>query len=318
MSETGSGEPPSLTPEVAAKVHEALEVWEAWQQREFSAATIAADPWTAVYLPLPENADASLLAAAQVAAVTCVGMIELGEQWHGPRVPQVGGPAEYQAKALLRLDELEARRAGLPANKNSPERIALASSTETVQASEQRAPLTAAAIAEDPVNAVHLEIPEGADCELLTLIATTAGAVAFTVREAHRAAVNGEAVNLDNVPEHLRRYAEELAEFLTGNEMWALGHKAAARQQEAGERAIELEEGGTKPAELGSPEPDAAVLAALDAVFAFDAKTQEVDAAPASVDQNVRENNPGYSRWTGEPLGETTSVTQSAGKGQLQ
>jgi hypothetical protein len=104
-------------------VRDALEIWEAWQQREFSAATIRADPWTAVYRPIPENADAALLAAAQVGAVTCVGMIELGE--HGPRVVQGDGPAEQQVKAESRLAELDARLAVLTANENSRERIAV-------------------------------------------------------------------------------------------------------------------------------------------------------------------------------------------------
>src|SRR5207245_2199530 len=36
-----------------------------WEAPAFSRETIAADPWTAVYLPIPERADAGLLAAAR-------------------------------------------------------------------------------------------------------------------------------------------------------------------------------------------------------------------------------------------------------------
>jgi hypothetical protein len=143
------------TPEVAAKVRDRLEVWEAWQQREFSTATIAADPWTAVYLQIPENADARLLAAAQVAAVA-LGMIEL--DGHGPRVPQGDGPAENQAKAMRRLDELDGRLAALIANENSPERIAGEKTPE---------PMTMEAIRADNWAAVDLPIPDNADPILL-------------------------------------------------------------------------------------------------------------------------------------------------------
>jgi hypothetical protein len=46
---------------------------------------------------------------------------------------------------------------------------------------------------------------------------------------------------------------------------------------------------------------------------------EENDPYPAgtlTADETGVKNNPGYSRWTGEPLGEAAGVTQSAGKGQ--
>ena len=58
----------------------------AWQAPAFSKETIDADPWTAVYLPIPENANRLLLISAYSAASVCIDMIESGA--HGPRVPQ--------------------------------------------------------------------------------------------------------------------------------------------------------------------------------------------------------------------------------------
>jgi hypothetical protein len=103
-----------------------------------------------------------LLATAQVAGVTCVGMIELGE--HGPRVPQGDGPAANQAKAEARLDELDTRLAVLTANENSPEHIALVSVQEATPTPE---PMTIEAIERDPWNAIKLDIPQDASLQLL-------------------------------------------------------------------------------------------------------------------------------------------------------
>jgi hypothetical protein len=254
MSETRNAEPPSLTPEVAGKVRDTLEVWEAWQQREFSAATIAADPWTAVYLPIPQNADASLLAAAQVAAVTCVGMVELGEQWYRPRVPQGDGPAENQAKAESRLDELDARLAVLTANENSPERIALVA----VQGAAPT-PETARAETRDEIEPGYQGRPDP-----------------YSDQAAGRAYDQ----HVAQAWEHPT--AEGRDAFIQD---W--GQAREEDRQAAIEAAYERGDLGNR-----SAQPDNT-----------DAKASEI-------------NSPGYSRWTGEPLGEAAGVGQSTGKGQ--
>src|SRR6202023_3070473 len=50
----------------------------AWQETEFSRATIEADPWTAVYLAIPQDADHWLLIKAIDAANQCQDMIVRG------------------------------------------------------------------------------------------------------------------------------------------------------------------------------------------------------------------------------------------------
>jgi hypothetical protein len=59
-------------------------------------------------------------------------------------------------------------------------------------------------------------------------------------------------------------------------------------------------------------------LNAVDLEIPEGAETQEAEAAAAGVDENVRDNNPGYSRWTGEQLGESTGISQCGGQGQSQ
>jgi Ti-type conjugative transfer relaxase TraA len=80
---------------------------DAWRQKEFSKQTIEADPWTAVYLAVPENADPWLLLHAQGVVHDCEKMIERGPG-AGPRLQQgIDGPNENLQRAGRRALDLE-------------------------------------------------------------------------------------------------------------------------------------------------------------------------------------------------------------------
>jgi hypothetical protein len=82
---------------------------EAWRQPEFSKATIEADPWTAVYLEIPKNAEPWLLLHAQGIAHECEGMISRGPG-AGPLLQQGNdGPNENLERAGRRALDLEER-----------------------------------------------------------------------------------------------------------------------------------------------------------------------------------------------------------------
>jgi hypothetical protein len=93
------------TPEAAAILRQA------WQQPAFSYETIKADPWTAVYLAVPENASSALLNVAYNAAGRCIEA--LGSRtvpyadavMDGPLIPQ-DTEADNLAIAEMRRDEL--------------------------------------------------------------------------------------------------------------------------------------------------------------------------------------------------------------------
>jgi hypothetical protein len=80
---------------------------EAWRQPAFSASTIEADPWTAVYLPIPPTPDAALLRKGLEAVAECQEMPGEGPGT-GPRLGQgeSHGPAENAHAATERLHEL--------------------------------------------------------------------------------------------------------------------------------------------------------------------------------------------------------------------
>jgi len=82
---------------------------DAWRQTEFSKQTIEADPWTAVYLAIPEKAEPWLLLQAQGVAHQCEQMISRGPG-NGPRLQQGNdGPNENLQRAGRRAIELEER-----------------------------------------------------------------------------------------------------------------------------------------------------------------------------------------------------------------
>jgi hypothetical protein len=70
---------------------------QAWQAESFDRQTIKADRWTAVYLPIPEDADRYLLMQAIDATMQCQDMIVRGS---GPQLRQGNdGPAENMQRA---------------------------------------------------------------------------------------------------------------------------------------------------------------------------------------------------------------------------
>ena len=134
----------------ADKLRQTETVWRAWQQPAFSAETIAADPWTAVYLPMPEPETVLLdvYVKAHQATVACTDMAVHHQR--GPRVPQGNdGLAENLAKAQARLIEIEdivklemQRRTELheraASNQNDPERVSVVGTPEPELGSAER------------------------------------------------------------------------------------------------------------------------------------------------------------------------------------
>jgi hypothetical protein len=194
---------------------------------------IEADPWSAMVRDLPADGSRQVYEAVVDA---------LGELRAEPRGVWEGGLWPFAPSSEKEWADLNAAVESRIEDANQKISEIDARLDRTVV----QEPLSAAAIAENPFNALHLEIPADADRELLTLTATTAGDLAVALREGHRATVEGEAVNLDEVPGYLHEVAARLPETLTAKEMSELGDKAAARQVEAGERAIQITDESTE------------------------------------------------------------------------
>jgi hypothetical protein len=119
-----------LASEADERFDDALVRWdkarahEAWQAPTFSRETIKADPWTAVYLPIPEDADLTLLTEAQNWARDLVRYSE-GERDGALSKPLVSLPSdalEPHAAATARLAELDEREVSqLSPNRPGPE-----------------------------------------------------------------------------------------------------------------------------------------------------------------------------------------------------
>jgi hypothetical protein len=89
---------------------ERAELGAAWQAPEFSRATIEADAWTAVYLPIPKQADMALLREAHTWASDLVRYSEEGRgAFASPLVALPNTAAEPLAAAEARVEELEQR-----------------------------------------------------------------------------------------------------------------------------------------------------------------------------------------------------------------
>jgi hypothetical protein len=149
----------------------------AWQGSEFSRATIEADPWTAVYLEVPEDADRWLLMKAIDAANQCQDMIARGDPGAGPQLKQSDhGPADNVRQAAERFHELSHRLDGVvratPALEASPSyeelTAATVNKTEPAGRVEAREEFTRADVQQNPWAVVDKAIPEAADLELLT------------------------------------------------------------------------------------------------------------------------------------------------------
>jgi hypothetical protein len=86
----------------------------AWQQTVFSRETIAADQWTAVYLPIPKHAGRELLEyargwAADLAAYAARDLAETQGAFAQPSITLPGDAPQPLAAATARLAELDAR-----------------------------------------------------------------------------------------------------------------------------------------------------------------------------------------------------------------
>ena len=86
----------------------------AWQQPVFSRETIAADQWTAVYLPIPKDADRELLEHARGWAAELVeyAVRDLAETQGAFARPSITLPQDAPqplAAAMMRVAELDAR-----------------------------------------------------------------------------------------------------------------------------------------------------------------------------------------------------------------
>src|SRR5271170_4159446 len=83
------------------------------RDQPFSQATIDYDPWTAIYWPIPPNADVALLSKAYHAAMQCAGAVA-GEPGPTPNTfePTLFMDASREQnfeRAVLRIDELDRR-----------------------------------------------------------------------------------------------------------------------------------------------------------------------------------------------------------------
>jgi hypothetical protein len=96
--------------EEAALAHDVAFAREAWREPTFSRATIDADPWTAVHLDIPENADPELLAYARGWASDLSRYAEGNGALAEPQVdPERFGRQENIRAARERVEALDAR-----------------------------------------------------------------------------------------------------------------------------------------------------------------------------------------------------------------
>jgi Ti-type conjugative transfer relaxase TraA len=139
---------------------------EAWRQPEFSEATIAADPWTAVYLAIPENAKPWLLLKAIDATAQCQDMIVRGSGT-GPQLQQGDhGPIDNARQATERFHELSHRlEAALKPEMTPPS--APPPTTPQRANDNTRERMTVEAIQQDPWKVLDRPLPADADRTLL-------------------------------------------------------------------------------------------------------------------------------------------------------
>ena len=129
-----------------------------WEAPAFSRETIDADPWTAVYLPIPEDAARELLQYARSWVNDLTQYAGNGGLFAEPSVDPGRYPEERHVEAATaRLVELE-------------ERIEL-----TRDPGAGREEFTLEDVRGDPWAAIDKEIPRDADAELLTRARTAAG-----------------------------------------------------------------------------------------------------------------------------------------------
>ena len=265
-AKAGEMEPDTFSKAAFDATEPAAELREAWAAPAFNQKTIEADPWTAVYLSVPDNADIWLLMKAYDAAMQCQDTIVRGADG-GPRLRQgEDGPAENMERAAARADQI-AHEIDRIREAATPEPIISRDPPSPPPAPDvmpEREPVTREAIARDRWNAVALDLPADASRELLSLIATTAHEVRDSLAE--------------RAQQSLR--TEEAVEW------WSLAVEARDRQKDAEARLSELVHRDTGPdrsEDTVAIEPRrpgdvfAAELAAAWRAPAFSLQTIEID-----------------------------------------
>jgi hypothetical protein len=177
----GEMDKPSFTEAAFYVTKSDQELREQWQAESFSRQTIEADPWTAVYLAIPEDADRWLLMKAIDAAARCEDMVMQGL---GPRLQQGNDDlAENMQRASARSIELGQRleiALGRPPEPTAEEPNNSADEIKTtlndadrksrendLREAWQQPELSRETIGQDRWTAVYLPIPEKSDPILL-------------------------------------------------------------------------------------------------------------------------------------------------------
>jgi hypothetical protein len=266
---------------------------EAWRAPAFSRATIAAEPWTAVYLPIPEGADAELLTVAR----NCAADLKQRAAGEGA-LPQIIGNDRIQSReenlaaTEARVAELDRRletlrnaeplRDASQGNSGEVDRELdailrdLEEGHGVVEIVAMPPPLTREAIARDPWNAVALDMPANADRELLSEIAATARAFRHVFNERANAAGGALAEELFErgvlAKDREKEAESRLLMLEAGVEERLSGHGGELRSAED----IEMEQPVFARAAFDATEPDAQLRQAWSAA-AFSRETIEAD-----------------------------------------
>jgi Ti-type conjugative transfer relaxase TraA len=210
---------------------------EAWQQPAFSHDTFTADQWTAVYLPIPRDADELLLSNATHAAMHCFNEPQHPNDYSGQAWQQRRYDAGERVKELA--DKIEAILPGIDRRDERHEALIYAAEQADLVRAWQAPAFSYDTIDADRWTAVYLDIPKTADAELLR---------------------------------HARFWASELQHYaLRDNDGPSVTQpsNAAAPQAAAAARAFELDrcletlrmaESAPAPAAVQTPEPTSAPI----------------------------------------------------------
>jgi hypothetical protein len=279
------------------------EAWDRLEKREAAAEpepapetmtleAIRQDPWTAVYRPIPPDADASLLQQAHDAAMQCAGAVagEPGPAQHAFAPDLLGADQTREQnfeRAVRRLDELDGRM------REATQERAQDQATEQPEARE---PLTldewVQRIIDDPAREAD-ELDREAEQP----------AQPATPEQESREPKEPEArgpLTLDDLAEWVQRIIDDPtreADELDPRILEALqAHREA--DQAAQPAAPEEDEREAAPSQEAEPESSAAKDAA------------EIDAEMTDEEQAA------YDRWTGEKLGPATGAAHETGRSQ--
>jgi len=242
----GEMEQPGFTEAAFDVTQSDQELREAWQAEAFSRQTIEADPWTAVYLAIPQDADRWLLMKAIDAAAQCQDKVMQGS---GPVLQQGNdGPAENMQRAAARYHELEQRlemalgrapepmvEAITPSNEVEPEKSAgeikpgmnepdRNTPESDVRQAWQQPELTLDAIGHDRWTAVYLPIPEKSEPMLLAeACRASAACIAWITTDPEHGAKIPQ--GNDGPAENLQRATERIDELTRRLEITGQAHR---------------------------------------------------------------------------------------------